>query len=101
VVAEAIKGLRAAATDVTIETTSYELGAQRWHRSGRLSLGTVLSELAGHDAILPGATDMLVVREGTEGPYTEAGGVMRKGTPGEVATQESINTAFGAERVAG
>jgi 3-isopropylmalate dehydrogenase len=108
----------------------------------------VLSELAGHDAILLGAVgdpsvpsgvlerglllrlrfefdqyvnlrpvrlypgvasplsglrtesvDMLVVREGTEGPYIEAGGIMRKGTPGEVATQESINTAFGVGRV--
>jgi len=46
------------------------------------------------------AVDMLVVREGTEGPYIEAGGVMRKGTPAEVATQESINTAFGVARVA-
>jgi 3-isopropylmalate dehydrogenase len=45
------------------------------------------------------SVDMLVVREGTEGPYIEAGGVMRKGTPGEVATQESINTAFGIGRV--
>jgi 3-isopropylmalate dehydrogenase len=44
--------------------------------------------------------DMLVVREGTEGPYIEAGGFMRKGTPAEVATQESINTAFGVGRVA-
>jgi 3-isopropylmalate dehydrogenase len=44
--------------------------------------------------------DMLVVREGTEGPYIEAGGFMRKGTPAEVATQESINTAFGISRVA-
>ena len=42
---------------------------------------------------------MLVVREGTEGPYVEAGGVLRKGTAGEVATQESINTAFGVGRV--
>ncbi len=46
------------------------------------------------------AVDMLVVREGTEGPYIEAGGIMRKGTPAEVATQESINTAFGVGRVA-
>jgi 3-isopropylmalate dehydrogenase len=110
--------------------------------------GSVLGELAGHDAILLGAVgdpsvpsgvlerglvlrlrfefdqyvslrpvrlypgvasplsglraesvDMLVVREGTEGPYTDAGGIMRKGTPGEVATQESINTAFGVGRV--
>ena len=45
------------------------------------------------------SVDMLVVREGTEGPYIEAGGIMRKGTPGEVATQESINTAFGVSRV--
>ena len=43
---------------------------------------------------------MVVVREGTEGPYTGAGGVMRKGTPQEIATQESYNTAFGVERVA-
>ena len=46
------------------------------------------------------AVDMLVVREGTEGPYIEAGGVMRRGTPHEVVTQESINTAFGVDRVA-
>jgi 3-isopropylmalate dehydrogenase len=45
------------------------------------------------------AVDMLVVREGTEGPYAEAGGILRKGTPAEVATQESINTAFGVGRV--
>jgi 3-isopropylmalate dehydrogenase len=45
------------------------------------------------------SVDMVVVREGTEGPYTGAGGVMRKGTPAEIAIQESINTAFGVERV--
>ena len=44
--------------------------------------------------------DMLVVREGTEGPYSGAGGVLRKGTPAEIATQESVNTAFGVHRVA-
>jgi 3-isopropylmalate dehydrogenase len=47
-----------------------------------------------------GSIDMVVIREGTEGPYIEAGGVMRKGTAHEVATQESINTAFGVGRVA-
>ncbi|MFC6878815.1 MULTISPECIES: 3-isopropylmalate dehydrogenase [Actinomadura] len=47
----------------------------------------------------PGDIDMIVVREGTEGPYTGVGGVLRKGTPHEVATQESVNTAFGVERV--
>jgi 3-isopropylmalate dehydrogenase len=45
------------------------------------------------------AVNMLVVREGTEGPYAGAGGVLRKGTPDEVATQESLNTAFGVARV--
>ena len=44
--------------------------------------------------------DMLVVREGTEGPYSGAGGVLRKGTPAEIATQESVNTAYGVYRVA-
>ncbi|HZC39740.1 MAG TPA: 3-isopropylmalate dehydrogenase [Streptosporangiaceae bacterium] len=47
----------------------------------------------------PESVNMLVVREGTEGPYAGAGGVLRKGTPAEIATQESINTAFGVERV--
>jgi 3-isopropylmalate dehydrogenase len=148
VVAEAIKVLRAAAPDVAIETTSYDLGAQRWLRTGETLPASVLSEISGNDAILLGAVgdpsvpsgvlerglvlrlrfefdqyvnlrpvrlypgvespltglrpesvDMLVVREGTEGPYIEAGAVMRKGTPHEVATQESINTAFGISRV--
>ncbi|RNL84837.1 3-isopropylmalate dehydrogenase [Halostreptopolyspora alba] len=43
--------------------------------------------------------DMLVVREGTEGPYAGMGGVLRKDTPGEIATQDSVNTRFGVERV--
>jgi 3-isopropylmalate dehydrogenase len=47
----------------------------------------------------PEDIDMVVVREGTEGPYTGVGGVMRQGTPHEVATQESVNTAYGVERV--
>jgi len=149
VVAEAIKVLRAAARGVAVEATSYDLGAQRWHRTGETLPASVLSEISGQDAILLGAigdpsvpsgvlerglllrlrfefdqyvnlrpvrlypgvasplaglrsdsVDMLVVREGTEGPYVQAGGVMRPGTAGEVATQESINTAFGVGRVA-
>jgi 3-isopropylmalate dehydrogenase len=43
--------------------------------------------------------DFIVVREGTEGPYTGNGGTIRKGTPHEVATEVSVNTAFGVERV--
>ncbi len=43
--------------------------------------------------------DMVVVREGTEGPYAGAGGTLRRGTPHEVATEESLNTAYGVDRV--
>jgi 3-isopropylmalate dehydrogenase len=148
VVTEALKVLRAAAPDVVIEETGYDLGARRWHATGEVLPDSVLGELRGHDAIMLGAVgdpsvpsgvlerglllrlrfeldhyvnlrpvrlypgvatplanvrpesvDMVVVREGTEGPYTGAGGVMRRGTPGEIATQESINTAFGVSRV--
>src|ERR1039457_7073946 len=135
VVAEAIKVLRAAATDVAMETTTYDLGAERWHRTGETLPDSVLAEIRDQDAILLGAVgdptvpsgvlerglllrlrfeldqyvnlrpvrlypgvatplasvrpesiNMLVVREGTEGPYAGAGGVLRKGTPEEVAT---------------
>src|SRR5262249_24369087 len=149
VTAEALKVLRAAAPDVTFDTTDYDLGARRWHRTCETLPDTVLEEIRGHDEILLGAVgdptvpsgvlerglllrlrfepdhyvslrpvrlypgvasplakgspetiDMVVVREGTEGPYTGAGGVMRRGTPEEIATQESYNTRFGVERVA-
>jgi 3-isopropylmalate dehydrogenase len=149
VVAEALKVLRAAAPDVTFDTTDYDLGARRWHRTGETLPDAVLEEIRGHDAILLGAVgdpsvpsgilerglllrlrfeldhyvnlrpvrlypgvasplatgrpetiDMVVVREGTEGPYAGAGGVMRRGTAEEIATQESLNTRFGVERVA-
>ena len=43
--------------------------------------------------------DMVVVREGTEGPYVGNGGRFRAGTPHEVATEVSLNTAHGVERV--
>ena len=45
------------------------------------------------------AIDMVVVREGTEGPYVGNGGVLRQGTPHEIATEVSLNTAYGVERV--
>ncbi|MFD4629755.1 3-isopropylmalate dehydrogenase [Streptomyces sp. NPDC058284] len=54
----------------------------------------VATPLAGQPAI-----DFVVVREGTEGPYTGNGGTIREGTPHEVATEVSVNTAFGVERV--
>ncbi|UMB68055.1 3-isopropylmalate dehydrogenase [Mycobacterium paraterrae] len=62
-------------------------------RPGRLYPG-VSSPLAGEPAI-----DFVVVREGTEGPYTGTGGAIRVGTPHEVATEVSTNTAFGIRRV--
>jgi len=47
----------------------------------------------------PGPVDFVVVREGTEGPYVGNGGVIRRGTPQEIANELSVNTAFGVERV--
>ncbi|MDQ3616208.1 MAG: 3-isopropylmalate dehydrogenase [Actinomycetota bacterium] len=47
----------------------------------------------------PGEVDFVVVREGTEGPYLGNGGALRVGTPAEIATEVSVNTAFGVERV--
>jgi len=47
----------------------------------------------------PGSVDFVVVREGTEGPYVGNGGALRVGTPGEIANEVSVNTAFGVERV--
>jgi 3-isopropylmalate dehydrogenase len=148
VIAEAIKVLKTACSEGAVETTSYDLGAQRYLRTREILPDSVLAELAAHDAILLGAVgdpnvpsgllerglvlrlrfefdqyvnlrpvrlypgvgsplaattaapiDMLVVREGTEGSYIEAGGILRKGTPAEIAMQESINTAFGVSRV--
>ncbi|CAO5164774.1 3-isopropylmalate dehydrogenase [Frankia sp. AiPs1] len=144
VVAEGLRVLRA--VHPKVETTEYDLGATRWHRTGETLPDSILAELRGHDAILLGAVgdpgvpsgvlerglllrlrfeldhhvnlrpvrlypgvrsplagdpviDMIVVREGTEGPYAGAGGVLRRGTPHEVATEESLNTRFGVERV--
>ena len=42
--------------------------------------------------------DFIVIRENTEGPYVGEGGVLRRGTPHEVATQGSVNTRMGVER---
>src|SRR3978361_1412064 len=47
----------------------------------------------------PGDVEFVVVREGTEGPYVGNGGALRVGTPHEIATEVSVNTAFGVERV--
>ncbi|MBX6355743.1 MAG: 3-isopropylmalate dehydrogenase [Micromonosporaceae bacterium] len=64
-------------------------------RPARLWPGTV-SPLA---QVKPGEIDFQVVREGTEGLYAGAGGTLHKGTAAEVATEESLNTRHGVERV--
>ncbi len=143
VVAQGLRVLSAVLPGV--QTTSYDLGAAAYHRTGEALPSSVLAELRDHDVILlgavgdpsvppgvlerglllrlrfeldhhvnlrpvrlfPGVTgplgdkpiDMVVVREGTEGPYVGNGGTMRAGTPHEVATEVSINTAYGVERV--
>jgi 3-isopropylmalate dehydrogenase len=73
--------------------TRFELDHHVNLRPSRLYDG-VSSPLSGDPQI-----DFVVVREGTEGPYTGNGGVIRVGTPHEVATEVSLNTAFGVERV--
>ena len=54
---------------------------------------------AGRRSTGKGEIDFVVVREGTEGLYCGNGGVVRAGTPAEIATEVSINTAYGVERV--
>jgi len=46
----------------------------------------------------PEDIDFVVVRENTEGLYAGAGGFLKRGTPDEIAVQESINTRKGVER---
>lgn len=73
--------------------TRFELDHHVNLRPSRLYAG-VDSPLAGNPQI-----DFVVVREGTEGPYTGNGGAIRVGTPHEVATEVSVNTAYGVSRV--
>ncbi|MDA1359990.1 3-isopropylmalate dehydrogenase [Glycomyces luteolus] len=49
--------------------------------------------------VKPGDIDFVVVREGTEGLYTGAGGNLHTGSAAEIATEESLNTRYGTERV--
>jgi len=58
-----------------------------------------------HDDLCPlkgrGRKDVnfVVFRENTEGSYVGMGGIFKKGTPDEIATQEDINTRKGVERI--
>ncbi len=65
------------------------------HRPVKLYPG-VTSPIAG---LTPERCDFVVVRENTESVYAGAGGTIHKGTPAEVATQESLNTRHGVERI--
>jgi 3-isopropylmalate dehydrogenase len=51
------------------------------------------------ERVAPEGIDFVVVREGTEGPYVGNGGALRVGSPAEIATEVSINTRYGVERV--
>jgi 3-isopropylmalate dehydrogenase len=149
VIREGKKVLEAASKKFSfgIEWVDYDLGGERYKRTGEILPDSVVAELRkldviylgaiGHPEVKPGILekglllrlrfeldqyinlrpvklypnvdtplkdktpadiDFLVIRENTEGLYTGAGGVLRKGTPHEVAVQESINTRMGVER---
>lgn len=149
VVAEGVKALKAVADveNIKLELVDYDLGGDRYLKTGEILPDGVVDELSKFNAILLGAIghpdvkpgilekglllelrftldqyinlrpvvlypgvdtplkdkgpediDFVVVRENTEGLYAGAGGVLKKGTPHEVAVQESINTRMGVER---
>jgi len=146
VVGEALKVL--GTLGVRVELVEFDLGAERYLRTGEALPDEELERLRTMDAVLLGAVgdprvrpgilerdlllrirfeldqyvnlrpivrypgvetlvpshgeddvNMVVVRENSEGLYTGAGGFHRKGTPHEVAVQESINTRHGVERI--
>jgi 3-isopropylmalate dehydrogenase len=57
------------------------------------------SSLCPLKGVEPKDVDFVVIRENTEGVYTDAGGVFKQGTPDEIAIQEDINTRKGVERI--
>jgi 3-isopropylmalate dehydrogenase len=150
VVGEALKVLDAVRAEegFDAEFIRFDLGGERYLRTGEVLPDDELERLRGCDAVLLGAVghsdvrpgvlerelllrirfeldqyvnlrpvirypgvktlvpsqgeddvDMVVVRENSEGLYTGAGGFHRKGTPNEVALQESVNTRHGVERI--
>jgi 3-isopropylmalate dehydrogenase len=149
VVNEGLKVLKAIGHSMKInfEWVPFDLGGQRYKKTGEILPDSALADLRKVDAIFLGAIghpdvkpgilekglllrlrfeldqyinlrpvklypnvacplkdkgpehiDFVVVRENTEGLYAGAGGVLKKGTPDEVAIQESINTRKGVER---
>lgn len=148
VIAQGLKVLEAVRNGFEVEREDYDLGAERYLRTGAVLPDEDLQRLRATDAVLLGAVgdprvqpgvlerglllrirfeldqyvnlrpvirypgvktviptqseddvDFVVVRENSEGLYTGAGGSHRKGTPQEVAIQESINTRHGVERI--
>jgi tartrate dehydrogenase/decarboxylase/D-malate dehydrogenase len=69
-------------------------------RPARLMPG-IRSPLVDRDgkALQPGAIDMLIVRENTEGEYSSIGGRMYEGTPREIVVQETVMSRIGVDRV--
>ncbi len=149
VVAEGLKVLKAVAgpANLSFDFVHYDLGGERYLRTGETLPDSVLNELRqfhaiylgaiGHPDVPPGILEkgillrlrfeldqyinlrpvvlypgvdtplkdkkpedinFVVVRENTEGLYAGAGGVLKYGTPDEVAVQESINTRKGVDR---
>ncbi len=149
VIAEGLKVLKAASAKYgfKLDLSHYDLGGERYKRTGEILSDETVEELRKFDAIYLGAIghpdvkagilekgillklrfsldqyinlrpvklyagvdtplkdkkpediDFVVVRENSEGLYAGAGGFFKKGTPDEIATQESINTRKGVER---
>jgi 3-isopropylmalate dehydrogenase len=149
VVNEGLKVLKATAEKekIQLEFHFYDLGAERYLKTGEVLPESILGELKkvhaiflgaiGHPKVKPGILEQgillrlrfaldqyinlrpvklypgvetplkdkgpehinfVIIRENTEGLYTGAGGFLKKGTPDEVAIQESINTRKGVER---
>jgi 3-isopropylmalate dehydrogenase len=148
VIGEALKVLAAVRDGFEVDLVEFDLGADRYLRTGEALSDDDLASLGAMDAILLGAlgdprvrpgilerdlllrirfeldqyvnlrpvvrypgvptlvpshteddVNFVVVRENSEGLYAGAGGFHRKGTPHEVAVQESINTRHGVERI--
>jgi 3-isopropylmalate dehydrogenase len=148
VIGEALKVLDAVRFGFDVDLVRFDLGADRYLRTGEVLPQEELAGLRASDAILLGAVgdprvkpgiverdlllrirfeldqyvnlrpvirypgvktllpsqseddvNFVVVRENSEGLYTGAGGFHRRGTPHEVAVQESVNTRHGVERI--
>src|SRR5690625_7452269 len=84
VVAEGLKVLQAALApeDVTVNTTEYDLGAARWHRTGETLPDDELAALRRHDAILLGAVGDPGVPSGVPERGLPLRGAGARGGPG-------------------